>query len=95
MNKIKIKHYIGEILLVTLVLSIVLIVYKITPFCYESIKVKNMTNEEVIEYVKDMSDDEYVDFLESITKTQAERVFKIKVAYDIELLEEKYIFDIY
>ena len=69
--------------------------YRIGPNVYKSVQIKHMSNEEVIEYVKDLSEDEYIGILNTVTKTQAERIYKLKVAYDLAVMEKQDIFKVH
>lgn len=59
------------------------------PLIKESAHVNHMSNEQIIEFVLEMTEEEYIDYLNSLTKKQAMRVMNIKNAYDINRLSSQ------
>lgn len=53
------------------------------------------TDAEVVEYISAMSDDAFIEYLTTIEKSEAERVFKLYVAKEINRMEEEDTFPTY
>ena len=88
------KHSVLLVVLLTIFIAIIYTSVRLGPPLAKSYHIKKLSNEEVLEVVKDYDDEQMADMLNSLTKTQAKRVFMIKVAYDIAKMEQEDLFDL-